>query len=690
MPPTRKRGAPGQDASPNQRTAGQQSANAKATERLRVLGRYVYTDEHFQPLFRVERVLRPGQEQRTFRQHRHAGGRWVSGAGCMKGVRVVPYHLPDVLMAVEEGEAIWIAEGEKDVHALDRTGVIATCNPGGALKWPKDFAAYFKEAHVVIVADKDDKGYEHAADVANKLHFVAASILFVEAAAGKDSADHVDAGLSVEDFVDADPQALAAARRRLRKPAASPRARAQVAGADAAAEACAQRALTQLFSNVPPGSLHNGRAATAIWLAQQLRDVPPATAEEAMRLYADLVPARDSEGTAKPYAVGDAMASLRSALANVPEDWSPGIFSNRGLKFEAEVEAEHRRLRVRDSARKRWDAERAEADIVLPPALLTLRDELAVEDTATEYTISDLHPRGANTLLGAQFKAGKTTLLSNALKSLCDGVPFLGDYPVRPIAGRVAVWNYEVTDSQFRRWLRDVGVQRDNRAAVWNLRGYRLPLLAPYVEDYCVAWLQEREVEALIVDPFSRAYSGDENSNEEVGAFLEALDVIKRRAGVEDLFLAAHFGRVQLKEGDERVRGATRLDDWADVRWILTKEGDTRYFYAEGRDVLVPEQGLDYDAETRRLLIASGSRHEDRTTKKLEKAVRRASEVVANEPGIHAADLRKAMTGVDTNCKDQGIRGAVDCGLIEIRQEGRAHCHYPATPKKIKVGEPDA
>jgi RecA-family ATPase len=51
------------------------------------------------------------------------------------------------------------------------------------------------------------------------------------------------------------------------------------------------------------------------------------------------------------------------------------------------------------------------------------------------------------------------------------------------------------------------------------------------------------------VDPFARAFSGEENSNSEVGRFLEALDVVKQRAGVKDLILTTHMGRAEFERG---------------------------------------------------------------------------------------------------------------------------------------------
>jgi len=96
---------------------------------------------------------------------------------------------------------IWIAEGEKDVHALVDHGLPATCNAGGAGKWTAEHARYLEGADVTIVADRDDKGQEHAKVVVESLRGLAHSIYVVQAKTGKDAADHFAAGHKDHEFV---------------------------------------------------------------------------------------------------------------------------------------------------------------------------------------------------------------------------------------------------------------------------------------------------------------------------------------------------------------------------------------------------------------------------------------------------------------------------------------------------------
>jgi hypothetical protein len=94
-----------------------------------------------------------------------------------------------------------VAEGEKDCDALVAAGEVATCNPMGAGKWTAAHAATLKgAAEVVVVADTDLAGKDHANDVATSLVGKVGHLLIVHAATGKDAADHLGAGRGVDEF----------------------------------------------------------------------------------------------------------------------------------------------------------------------------------------------------------------------------------------------------------------------------------------------------------------------------------------------------------------------------------------------------------------------------------------------------------------------------------------------------------
>ncbi|MEE8105712.1 MAG: toprim domain-containing protein, partial [Planctomycetota bacterium] len=175
---------------------------------------YDYVDEYGRLLFQVLRFKTSepdGRTGKTFRQRRpdpNGSRNWIPQLG---DARRVLFRLPSVRKAVNSGQTIFIAEGEKDVLALESAGVVATCNPGGANKWRPEYTESLREAAmVVVVADKDVPGWRHARKVADALHLVVETVRIVEPKEGKDSSDHLAAGHTVDDFVEQDSDALAA------------------------------------------------------------------------------------------------------------------------------------------------------------------------------------------------------------------------------------------------------------------------------------------------------------------------------------------------------------------------------------------------------------------------------------------------------------------------------------------------
>lgn len=136
---------------------------------------YDYQDEADKLLFQVVRF-----DPKDFRQRKPDKSALDGWTWNTKGVRRVPFHLPQLIAAVREGRPVYVVEGEKDVLALEKAGFAATCNPGGANKWDSRYNQHFKSAEVVIIADKDDPGRKHARDVAAKLCSTAKAVRVIE------------------------------------------------------------------------------------------------------------------------------------------------------------------------------------------------------------------------------------------------------------------------------------------------------------------------------------------------------------------------------------------------------------------------------------------------------------------------------------------------------------------------------
>jgi hypothetical protein len=175
--------------------------DAKPTKR-EVLERYDYTDEHGKLLYQVERMQPKGFRQR--RPNDHGEFEYTLG-----DVRRVIYRLPAVIEAVKAGKWVSIVEGERDVHTVEAEGHVATTCPGGAGKWRDSYSVIFKDAKVVIIMDVDPvdektgkrPGQEHAEQVRQSLDGIAAKIMVMQPAVGKDVTDHVKAGLKLGELV---------------------------------------------------------------------------------------------------------------------------------------------------------------------------------------------------------------------------------------------------------------------------------------------------------------------------------------------------------------------------------------------------------------------------------------------------------------------------------------------------------
>ena len=165
----------------------------------RVVASYTYQDAVGAAVLRVDRIEPgPNGKSKTFRQYHPQGEQWVRGGTDSPP----PYRLPEVAAAAAAGSIVYVVEGEKDADALVAAGYVATTCPMGAGKWPIGWgAAHFAGAQVVVVADKDKPGRTHAAKVMADLDGHATAVQLVEAAHGKDAADHLAAGFGVDAFV---------------------------------------------------------------------------------------------------------------------------------------------------------------------------------------------------------------------------------------------------------------------------------------------------------------------------------------------------------------------------------------------------------------------------------------------------------------------------------------------------------
>jgi hypothetical protein len=142
---------------------------AKAKGGGGIVATYDYRDESGTLISQAVRL-----DPKDFRQRRPDGaGDWTWK---VRGVRAVPYRLPELLEAVAAGLPVFVVEGEKDADALARLDLAATCNAGGAGKWRAAHSKCLKGADVIILPDNDAPGRDHAEAVAASLAGIAARV----------------------------------------------------------------------------------------------------------------------------------------------------------------------------------------------------------------------------------------------------------------------------------------------------------------------------------------------------------------------------------------------------------------------------------------------------------------------------------------------------------------------------------
>ena len=184
--------------------ARRQSSKGGAPEGKEV-ARYPYRDEDGTVLYHNIRY-----EPKDFRLADKHG----EPKSMPKNMRWVPYNLPEIIAAVEQGRIVYWVEGEKDADRLRAEGEVATTNAGGGNRpLDPDWAQYFEGAHVVVVGDKDKTGRSYARAVARLLINTASRVDIREAATPQkksDVSDHLNAGYGL---VQLDPVPMRSVRR---------------------------------------------------------------------------------------------------------------------------------------------------------------------------------------------------------------------------------------------------------------------------------------------------------------------------------------------------------------------------------------------------------------------------------------------------------------------------------------------
>ena len=413
-----------------------------------------------------------------------------------------------------------------------------------------------------------------------------------------------------------------------------------------------------------------------------------------------------------PHTVPKGDKALRKIFQRAKEAWKVKMaerlaaeaiedneLDDQARAHEAEVQRRLDGLRASEDAKDRLAEERLAAR-PLPPVDVGSLDEMLERGDETKWRVEGVQPVDGRVLVVAQRKAGKTTLVGNLAKSLLDGEPFLGKFPVSPIAGSLVILNYEVSGPTLAKWLADMGFSADarRRLRIVNLRGRENLLATEAGREKLVTLLKGVQAEYLVVDVFARAFSGNQDSNSEVAAWLGELDRVATDGGAREVVLVAHAGW----GASGRSRGASALEDWPDsiVNLEMDRDVDTdatgpRYVKAFGRDVDIEKSRLDFDSATRLLTYSGITRAAVRNSKKNDELSEPILAVVKRVPGVTVGLLSKQLRVDGVPFRDTDLpparRALVASGLVvEARDGKQVHLYLPDNvPEKFRLDELD-
>ena len=170
-------------------------------EKLTLVATYNYRAADGTLLFQKQRLVNE-EGRKTFRQRRPNPdtGEWIFN---LEDTPKVLYRLPEVLIAKQKDEIIWLVEGEKDADNLVTVGLCATTPPNGAGKWQEIHTEALAGATVFIIADRDEVGRDHVALVRSQLESAGCNVAaFIPPDGHKDISEMLEAGLGIDDLLE--------------------------------------------------------------------------------------------------------------------------------------------------------------------------------------------------------------------------------------------------------------------------------------------------------------------------------------------------------------------------------------------------------------------------------------------------------------------------------------------------------
>ena len=215
----------------------------------------------------------------------------------------------------------------------------------------------------------------------------------------------------------------------------------------------------------------------------------------------------------------------------------------------------------------------------LIPEPISLKNLFDTEWPEEVFIGGGILSRGDSMIIGAESKAGKSTLIQGLIRQMMTGGSFLGFKVLKPL--RVLFMQAEIRESRLKQRISENYKSVDTKILgvnfAWNTKGLIL-----IERDIMLIKKHIRSIkpDILIIDPLINFHTYDENNATQMANLFRKLDMLKTEFNMS-LILTQHF-RKKTGEGKkgsllEMLRGSSALRGWADI--TIAIEGRTSHEY---------------------------------------------------------------------------------------------------------------
>jgi hypothetical protein len=307
-----------------------------------------------------------------------------------------------------------------------------------------------------------------------------------------------------------------------------------------------------------------------------------------------------------------------------------------------------------------------------------LASELGDGDPEPKWLIEGLWSDAAVGVLGGEPKCCKSFLALDAALSVASGRPCLRAFAVRR-SGPVLVFPAEDPHAVVRRRLEGIAVAASvalRDVPVHVITAPKLMLDSPRDQRQLDATVAAVKPALLVLDPFIRLHSIDENVAAEVAPILGYLREIQRRHGVA--IMLVHHARKDARGArpGQALRGSSDLHGWGDSNLYLRRLSSglrlsIEHRAAPGRDN-VPLELAEHETGPALRVVDSADAAPDSAPGRADPA-ERILEALAHAPEpLSARDLRRRC-GMRSAALWESLSALVDRGSVRRTSDGRYH-----------------